>query len=331
MKNVDLLYLTQEMILDLGISMKEIIPIIEQVLKEHEEGSLEIPPKPGIHPQKNTFIHAMPGYIPGMKVSGIKWVSGYPENFKHDLPQIMGVLILNDVETGAPQAIMDCRWITAVRTSVMSAVTAKYCARKNARVAGIIGAGIQGKFHALALKEVLPELETIKIFDIKEESMDDFVKVVSKKTGLQVIKASNCKEAVTDSDVVITATQRLEKPIIEFEWLKEGVFGVGLESGRAWGDAILNMDKFVTDDWAQTKKFAEAGGFPKEIKDFYIEVGKFVNGKQEGRENDKENIIAGNVGIAALDLAIGNMVYKRALDEEKGMKLPLMETENIIF
>ncbi|RST77176.1 ornithine cyclodeaminase family protein [Siminovitchia acidinfaciens] len=331
MKNVDLLYLTQEMILELGISMKEIIPTIEQVLKEHEEGSLEIPPKPGIHPQKNTFIHAMPGFIPGMQVSGIKWVSGFPDNYKHDLPQIMGVLILNDVETGAPLAIMDCRWITAVRTSVMSAVTAKYCAREDAKVAGIIGAGIQGKFHALALKEVLPQLNTIKIFDIKEESMDDYAKVISEKTGLQVMKAPTVKEAVIDSDVVITATQRLKKPIIEFEWLKRGIFGVGLEAGRAWGDAILRMDKFVTDDWEQTKKFAEAGGFPKEVEDFYIEVGKFVNGKRKGRENDQENIIACNVGISALDLAIANMVYERALDKEKGMKLPLMETENIIL
>ena len=75
-----------------------------------------MPPKPGIHTMPDAFIHAMPAYIPSMRSAGIKWVSGYPENFKRGLPYITGLLILNDVETGIPYAVMDCTWITAMRT-----------------------------------------------------------------------------------------------------------------------------------------------------------------------------------------------------------------------
>lgn len=330
MKDVDLLYLSQEMIVDMNIAIRDMIPVVEDVLKDHNEGKLEIPPKPGIHTQEYAFIHAMPGYIPRTKTAGMKWVSGYPKNHEHDLPQIMGLLVLNDVETGAPLTVMDSRWITAVRTSIVSAITAKHCARRDAETLGIIGAGVQGQFHALALSEVLPNLKTIKVYDVFDSAMDEYVKRISKKTKAKVQKVNSSQEAVVGSDVVITATQRLEKPIIEYEWLKEGVFGVGLEAGRAWGETILKMDTFVTDDWQQTKKFADAGGFPSEIKDIYVELGAYVNGKKVGRQSETENILACNVGISAVDLAIAHVVYEKALSNEIGINLPLMKHGNII-
>lgn len=42
----------------------------------------------------------VPGYLDKLKVSGIKWVSGFPGNITNRLPTIVGVLILNDCETG---------------------------------------------------------------------------------------------------------------------------------------------------------------------------------------------------------------------------------------
>lgn len=330
MKEVDLLYLSQEMIMDMNIKIKDMIPIVESVLKDHNDGQLEIPPKPGIHTQEYAFIHAMPGFIPRTKTAGMKWVSGYPNNKDYNLPQIMGILTLNDVTTGEPLAIMDCRWITGIRTSIVSAITAKYCARKNTESLAIIGAGVQGQFHALAMSEVLRNLKTIKIYDVFEGAMDNYIEIISPKVQAQVVKVNSVQEAVENSDVVITATQRLEKPIIEYEWLKEGVFGIGLESGRAWGDAIVKMDKFVTDDWVQTEKFADDGGFPQQIKDFYVELGSFVNGSTVGRNNDSEKIIACNVGISAVDLAIGQVVYEKAISQGVGISLPLMSRGNLI-
>ena len=131
MKRVDMLYLSQEDILDMNIPMREIIPLVEQGLKEHGFGQVENPPKPGIHARSDSFIHAMPAYFRKLGIGGIKWVSGYPSNRELGLPQILGVMITNDMETGLPTAIMDCRWITAVRTAAVSAVTAKFCAGKD--------------------------------------------------------------------------------------------------------------------------------------------------------------------------------------------------------
>jgi ornithine cyclodeaminase/alanine dehydrogenase-like protein (mu-crystallin family) len=132
MKDKQLLYLSQEEVKSVDLSMAEIIDLLETAFRDKGEGRVEMPPKPGIHPGGgDNFIHAMPAYIPSMKSAGIKWVSGFPENFKHDLPYITGLLILNDPQTGLPVAVMDCVWITAMRTGAATAVGARRLARPN--------------------------------------------------------------------------------------------------------------------------------------------------------------------------------------------------------
>src|SRR3972149_10392509 len=111
-----LLFLSRADIEETDIAMKEIVSAVEQAFREKGERHVEMPPKPGIHPAPDAFIHAMPAYLPRLGAAGIKWVSGYPENYKRGLPYISGLVILNDVETGVPYAIMDCIWVTAMRT-----------------------------------------------------------------------------------------------------------------------------------------------------------------------------------------------------------------------
>ena len=103
MKANEILYLSQAQVASVGLSMAEIIDALEGAFREKGEGRTEMPPKPGIHPGGgDNFIHAMPAYIPGQKSAGIKWVSGFVENYKRGLPYITRLLILNDPETGLP-------------------------------------------------------------------------------------------------------------------------------------------------------------------------------------------------------------------------------------
>ena len=88
MTSQQLLYLSRADVESVALDVKTIIELLEVAFKEKGEGRVEMPPKPGIHTQPDAFIHAMPAYIPALKSAGIKWVSGYPENFKRDLPYI---------------------------------------------------------------------------------------------------------------------------------------------------------------------------------------------------------------------------------------------------
>ena len=129
MESGEVLYLSKSDVEVAGVSMSQIIATLEKMFFEKGHGKVEMPPKPGIHTQPDAFIHAMPAYIPSLGSAGMKWVSGYPQNQAKGLPYIAGLLILNDPETGFPIAVMDCTWITAMRTGAASALAAKYLAR----------------------------------------------------------------------------------------------------------------------------------------------------------------------------------------------------------
>ncbi len=102
------LYLCRGDVERVNLSMPEVVDSIDRVFKEKGAGKVEMPPKPGIHPRPNAFIHAMPAYIPSQQAAGMKWVAGYPENQLKGLSYISGLLVLNDPETGFPKAVMDC-------------------------------------------------------------------------------------------------------------------------------------------------------------------------------------------------------------------------------
>lgn len=326
MKNVDLLYLSQKDVMCLNIGWEQIIERIELALKEHTNQTVENPPKRGVHSRDNTFIHEMPVYLKEMDAVGIKWVSGYPENYKHGLPQILGMQIINCPKTGAPLCIMDCTWITAVRTSAVSAITAKHFARRDSKKVAIIGAGVQGRYHLDAFKYILPNLSECSVYDIKEEAMDNFIDKMGKKVDVKINKAESIKDAVYDADIILTATQRTPRHLIEDEWLKKGALGIGLEVARAWDPrTVIGCDKFITDDTEQTLSFKAV--FEKGIPNIYAEIGEIILGKKEGRTSDEERVLAVNVGLACEDISLGKYVYDTAVDKNIGTRLDLMTEE----
>lgn len=325
MGQIKMIYLSQTDVLEVGMKMAEVINLVENGLREHGKGLVENPPKPGIHASPDSFIHAMPAYFKNLGMGGIKWVSGYPANREIGLPQIIGLIILNDMKTGAPVCIMDGTWITAARTAAVSAVTAKYCARKDSKVVGVIGTGVQGRQNLIALKMVLPNFSKAKIFDINRESAIRCRDELAPQTGIEITVCESVEDVAKGSDIIVTATQRLEKPLIKNEWFESGCLGMGLEASRAWhGDAILNADKFVTDDWEQTKHFKSQGAFPDGLPKLYAELGEIVAGKKPGREDEKERILAINIGLALSDIIVANHIYEMAKKKNTNTKLVLI-------
>jgi ornithine cyclodeaminase/alanine dehydrogenase len=328
MKRVEFIYLSQEDILDLNLSLVEIIDLVERGLAEHGRRRVENPPKPGIHSKQNSFIHAMPAYYKDLKIGGIKWVSGYPDNRTVGLPQILGLLVLNDMETGVPTCVMDCRWITAVRTAAVTAVTAKHGARKDSRVVGVVGAGVQGRFNLLALTEVLPGIRKAKVFDINKQAAATYREEFSERAELEIEICHDVEPVVRGSDIVVTATQRLAKPLIKDAWFGKGALGFGLETSHAWyGDAILKADKFITDDWEQTQYYHEHGAFPDGLPELYAELGTIVTGENVGRENSEERILAINIGLALEDVIVAHRIYEMARERGTYPRLTLMERD----
>lgn len=313
MNSDQLLYLSRRDVENVDLDVATIIELLEEAFRQKGKGQVEMPPKPGIHTQPDAFIHAMPAYIPAMRSAGIKWVSGYPENQKRGLPYISGLLILNDVETGIPYAVMDCTWITAYRTGAASALAAKFLAHPDSKVVGILACGVQGRTNLEAMAALFP-VQRVYAYDIQPDVQELYVGEMSVKLGVEVIGVDDPKKAVVESDLVVTSGPILKQPdpTIEAGWLKPGAFASAVDfDSYFYPQALAQMDKLITDDFAQFYYYKDVGYF-QETPDPYAELGELVVGVKPGRERDDERTLAINLGLALDDMAVAPEIYRRA-------------------
>jgi ornithine cyclodeaminase/alanine dehydrogenase-like protein (mu-crystallin family) len=319
-----ILYLSRADVEAVAVPMERMIAAVEAMFREKGEGRTEMPPKPGIHPRPDSFIHAMPAYIPSLRSAGLKWVSGFPENIGRGLSYISGLIVLNDPETGLPLAVMDCTWITAKRTGAATAVAAKYLARPDSKVAGILGCGVQGRSNLQALKVLFP-LQRVRAYDTRIEASALYAKEMSASLHLDVRSVSTPREAVTGCDIVVTAGPILQVPhaTIQAGWLDEGAFASLVDYDSYWSRAALKeADKFCTDDIPQLE-YTKTTGYFQDIPPIYADLGELVTGKKAGRQNPTERTITCNLGLALDDMATAPLVLKLALEKGLGTRLPL--------
>lgn len=320
-----LLYLSYADVIEVGITMAEIIESMEIMFRAKGEGKTEMPPKPGIHPGgEDNFIHAMPAYIPDLASAGIKWVSGFPKNPAKGLPYISGLLIFNDVDTGLPLSVMDCGWITAKRTGAASAISARYLARPESAVMGMLGCGVQGRSHVEAMNVIFP-LKKVMAYDVKPDVQSEFTTEISESYDLEVVSVKTPQDAVTGCDIVVTAGPMMKKPhgTIQAGWLDEGAFASLVDYDTYWQPAAMHeTDIFCTDDINQFRTVQKAGYF-RDIPEVHADLGELATGRKPGRQTPAERTMTANLGLALNDMAVAPLLYSKAKEKGVGTWLPL--------
>jgi ornithine cyclodeaminase/alanine dehydrogenase len=315
-------YLSPEDIIAVDMPLAEVCQVVETAFKEHAYGRYELPPKTAMHPRPGTFVHSMPAHLSALQTMGIKYGSAYFENYKKGLPSINGLIILNDVETGIPLAIMDALWISNVRTAAVTSTAIKHLIGSNASVMCIVGAGLQSRQHMELLNQTTPCLEKIQVYDLNRTTAEKFKLDVEDGTRFKVEVKDSAKAAMHSAHVAMTATTMLDKPVFLSQWVDDGALVLPLHGG-GWEPEILHRaDLLVFDDYEQMYSFhGKPGGqyhpFPEET----IELGRIVAGLEQGRTSDDQLIVDFNIGIALHDIAIAPIVYKRAI--AKGLGTPL--------
>jgi ornithine cyclodeaminase/alanine dehydrogenase len=324
MSSHPLLYLSRREVESVGVTMAEIIAALETAFGEHGRGRTQMPPKPGIFSRPDAFINAMPAYIPALRAIGMKWVSGYPANAAKGLPYISGLLILNDDDTGLPLAVMDCTWITGMRTGAATALAARYLARPESRAVGILGCGVQGRTNLAALAELYP-ITRVTAYDTIQDNAQRFAAEIRERFGFDVSVAREPREAVSGNDLVVTAGPILHTPhaTIKAGWLDRGAFASLVDYDSYWdGPALREVDKFCSDDVLQLEHYRELGYF-QQIPPIHASLGELVTGVKPGRQSPAERTMTCNLGLALDDMATAPIVYRRALERGIGTWLEL--------
>ena len=310
-RDVSLLYLTREDVAGLLPSVSDQLDLVEETYRAVGAGRVELPPKPGIHPRPDSFIHAMPAYLRDDDVAALKWVAGYPANKERGLPYITGLIVLNDPETGVPAAIMDGAEITAARTAAASGVCIRRFAPEDWSRAAVLGAGEQGRFHAQVLRELNSEV-AIRAWDPHPERIGSL--------GDRVEGAAGPREAVEEADIVVTAGPIVEEPDSPLtpDWLAERSLGLPIDFDFYFSaDAVASAELFLVDDVSQF--------------DYYRSLGHFQGwpepegsvGEALARDGTPERVVCCNLGIGALDAAFAARVLAAARDRGIGTELPL--------
>ena len=292
---------------------------------------------------------AMPAYLGGRwQMAGMKWYGSNVENKAKGLPRSILMMMLNDKDTGAPLALMSANLVSAYRTGGIPGVGARYLARKDSRVCGIVGPGVMGKTSAAAFAAVCPELDTIKVKGRSRgsRSLASFVDFV--RTELPQIKhveiVDTVEDAVRGSDIVsftTTVTDDVSSfPVVESDWVKPGCL-ISMPSAASFDDDFLvDRCKLVVDNPQLYEAWADEYPYPTYVQieiigskftdlrhegriddDRIIDIADIITGKKPGRTSDDEIIVYSVGGMPVEDIAWGGTVYQRA--RELGIGVPL--------
>lgn len=306
----DLIYLTRADVRSLLPDWHTQIDVVEQTYIDMAAGTVEMPPKPGIHPRKDAFIHAMPAFLERSDVAALKWVSGYPSNKAIGIPYINGLLILNEAATGVPIAVMDCVEITAARTAAASGVCVRRWAPSGWRTAAILGCGEQGNYHSDMLHALNPDVEVIA-YDPTPQRADAL-------RG-RARTAASVADAVADADVIITAAPIVKspEPAIHPGMLKARHLLLPIDF-----DAVVSRETvdaaqiFLTDNVAQFEHYRSIGHF-RDWRTPQASVGDRVR-----EAGDADRVVCCNLGVGALDAAFAAVVDAAARAAGLGLALP---------
>jgi len=303
------------------LSIDEALKAVEYAFKLKAGGRVIMPPKLYLNlPQYQGDFRAMPAYIDGM--AGVKWVSGYPNNSRYNLPSVMATIILCDPKTGCPLAIMDGTYITTLRTGAAGGVAVKYLARRDSSIIGMVGAGVQARAQLLAISEVLPRIEEVKVFDLRKDTSLKYAEEMGAELNINIRPVGSIEEA-TEADIVVTTTPSRE-PIVKRHYIRPGthINAIGADAkGKQELDADLSASaKVAVDDIEQASHSGEINvplseGLIK-VEEIYGTLGEVVAGMKKGRENDEEITIFDSTGLAIQDITCAKLIYQKAGGKE---------------
>jgi len=306
----------------LAMTDDEILDAIETSLAAQGRGETVIEPRMHLKPDPEVHGHfnVLRGAIGApVNYAGVKIVSDYVYNYEQGLPSEMGILSLFDPATGMPRAILDATDITDMRTGAVTAIGAKYLARKNSRVLGHIGARGSAYWNVRLLDRIF-NFDEIRVHSKRRESQDAFAARLTADLGKPVRAVDDWETTIRGADIVVEASRLLQpEPLLKTEWIKPGACVVPYGTMSALELSLTDiMSKLVVDDWGQCsvgpygalREHVNAGKLSAQT--LYAEMGQIVAGLKPGRERDDETILFWHRGLSLSDIALGYAMLKKA-------------------
>ena len=324
------LLLTESILKEL-IPMNDVFSALEKGYKDLASGGHDIPPRTLVSADGHNgrFVY-MQAYLPQLGVMGSKSFSVYLDNPQKQLPVNYYYYLLNDANTGELLAMFNGTHLTDLRTAATPVVASKYMAVSNVKRAAVFGAGHVAEYQVWALGVAYPDLDALYIYDVNIDNARKLRDKWDKKIKPEIIIAESPKAAVSESQIINTATASTV-PVFDAEDIKPGThinaIGSVTPTAREIPSDVVANARIVTQS---KKQLPEAGDILIPIKEgrmtedaVYAELHEIVSGQKPGRENPEEITLFEAIGFGMEDVVTMKLAYDIAKKNGFGVQLEI--------
>lgn len=315
-----------------AVSMEEAISVVEDGFTSLAAGQVNLPPVLSLEmPEIRGEMHVKGAHVTGASSFAIKLAAGFYDNHLLGLPTGSGMMLVFSARTGFPEALLlDNAYLTELRTAAAGAIAAKYLAKKDLSVVGVVGAGAQGRFQIMALAKVRG-FQKVLAYDLDEDRLASYVKEMPDIVGVDCEAAADVQQVVTESDLLVTATPST-KPYVQAQWLHPGLHITAMGADNPGkqeleSEALARADLLVCDVKIQCYERGELhhgledGTIDEQTE--VVELGELTAGRHPGRTDDSQITICDLTGVGVQDTVIASLAYQKALDGGFGSRLEL--------
>jgi ornithine cyclodeaminase/alanine dehydrogenase-like protein (mu-crystallin family) len=314
------------------VPMRDAIELMKVAFRELSAGRAESPLRSSVPVADGAVMLLMPAYVPAEGALGFKMVSVFEGNREKGIPTISAMVCLVDDQTGAPAALMNGAYLTALRTGAVSGAATDLLARPDAKNLVVIGAGAQGVTQAAAVAAVRP-IEKITVVDVFEDSLARYRDAIASDWPdlADRVETTTDSSVVRDADVICTSTTS-RKPVFKDSDVKPGthINGIGAftpEMQELPPELVARATLVVDQVHAVLE---EAGDFIIPIEQGMLdresvtrELGQLVAGEAPGRSSDDEITLFKSVGNAVQDVTVARRAVTRARETGAGQEVSI--------
>lgn len=282
-------------------------------------------------------INCMPATLIDEKICGMKWVSVFPSNAPKGVQNVTGIMLLSELETGFPIAVIDGTLSTKMRTAAVGCTAAKYLAPSKVETIGIIGAGEEARMHFTLLKHMFPTIKECRVSSLNTEIEQGFIDKF--KDIVPDVKFVTCNNdshlCASGADIIVTAISG-QSPVLKATDITKG--GLYIHVG-GWEDeygVAQKANKIVCDEWEVVKHRSQTlcrmykAGLLKD-EDIHANLSELIAGTKVGRENDDEFIYFNSVGLSYIDINFANYIYEEAKRRGLGQNVVMAENNVVDY
>ena len=280
-----------------------------------------------------------------MKSDMLTWPDGLTEEkYCVEPGTFCGLIFLCSTRTGEPLAIINDGVLQHMRVGGCAGLGAKYLAREDAAVVGMLGSGGMARTYLEAFNAVR-RIERVKVYSPTPAHREAYAEEMGEKLGIPIEVKSSPEEVVRDSDIVSTCTDSLRPIVTDMGWISKGSH---LTSVRAteWPMAVLDRADYTAKLGRNTLNALDEGmtrihgtasyvaGQPEEqaripnpeedlYKGQYESLVDLMVGKSRGRQSADDITCFINAGTQGLQFAaVAGRVYQLVKERGLGREVP---------